>query len=329
MKGRNEVVVGIVIVLGIVLVIFGTVWMKGLKLGAEERTIQAHFNEVGLLRDGGKVKFRGVPIGRVESVELESAGQGVIVTMTIDADVKLPAEPVVILAPESMFGDWMAEISPRASHPLYRYAEPHTANVLPGYTLPDISQLTAVADEIAQNLRTISARFEIAFTEETAKNVSEAIENIQLVSEQLTGLVGSQSKAIDEVARNLAATSESAGEAAETMNRAFAEVEGAVGKGKLTSIVENVQRTSARTDSLTSLLVASAKDLQRVANSADTTFRAIGDIAGRVQRGEGSMGKLLRDTTLYTGLSESSMQLQALLKDLRENPRKYINLRVF
>jgi phospholipid/cholesterol/gamma-HCH transport system substrate-binding protein len=329
MKGRNEVVVGSVILLGIVLVVFGTVWMKGLKLGAEERTIRAHFNDVGLLRKGGKVKFRGVPIGRVEEVALENSGQGVIVSMTIDANVRMPEEPVVVLEPESMFGDWMAEIAPRSSHPQYAYAEPHTPNVLPGYTLPDISQLTSVADEIAQNLRTISARFEVAFTPQTADNIKKAIENIQKVSADLTGLVGKQSEAIDEVARNLAATSESAGEAAETMNRAFAEVESAVGGGKLTSIVVNVERAAARTDSLTALLVASTRDLQRVANSADTTFRAMGEIAGRVNRGEGSLGKLFRDTTLYTGLSESSMQLQALLRDLRENPRKYINLRIF
>jgi phospholipid/cholesterol/gamma-HCH transport system substrate-binding protein len=329
MKARNEVVVGSVILLGIVLIVFGTIWLKGLKLGAEQRTVKAHFNDVGLLRKGGKVKFRGVPIGRVEDVALESSGLGVIVTMTIDGEVRMPKDPVVVLEPESMFGDWMAEIAPRSAHPQYAYSEPHDGNVLPGYTLPDISQLTAVADEIAQNLKTISARFEVAFTPQTAENIKKAIENIEQVSADLTGLVGKQQVAIDEVAKNLSETSAAAGEAALTMNRAFAEVESAVGGGKLTSIVLNVQRATARTDSLTALLVASTKDLQRVANSADTTFRAMGEIATRVNRGEGTLGKLLRDTTLYTGLAESSMQMQALMKDLRENPRKYINLRIF
>jgi phospholipid/cholesterol/gamma-HCH transport system substrate-binding protein len=282
-----------------------------------------------LLRKGGKVKFRGVPIGRVDEVALESNGLGVVVTLMIDGNVRLPKDPVVILEPESMFGDWMAEIAPRSSHPLYEYAEAPAGNMLPGYTLPDISQLTAVADEIAQNLRTISARFEVAFTPQTADNIKKAIENIQQVSESLTGLVDRQQKSIDEVASNLSATSAAAGEAAETMNKAFAEVETAIGGGKLTSIVGNVQRATARTDSLAALLVSSTRDLQRVANSADTTFKSLGSIADRVNRGEGTIGKLLNDSTLYTGLSESTLQLQALLKDMKANPRKYINLRIF
>ena len=42
MKSRNEVMVGTVILLGIVLILFGTIWMKGLKFGAEEHTVRAH-----------------------------------------------------------------------------------------------------------------------------------------------------------------------------------------------------------------------------------------------------------------------------------------------
>jgi phospholipid/cholesterol/gamma-HCH transport system substrate-binding protein len=329
MKARSEVVVGTVILLGILLIVFGTIWMKGLNLGAEEHAMRAHFREIGLLRQGGKVKFRGVPIGRIEEIALEQNGQGVLVTMTIEGDVRMPEDPVVILAPESMFGDWMAEIYPRTSYPSYQYAESSDPAILPGYALPDISKLTAVADEIAQNLKTISSRVELAFTEETAANIREAIENIQVVSEQLTGVVGRQQKAIDEVATNLAATSVAAGEAAESMNRAFEEVETAIGGGKLTTIVANVQRTTQRTDSLSAILVQTTRDLQRAASSADSTFQSVGAITKRIERGEGTLGMLLQDTTLYIGLSESSMQLQALLKDLQLNPRKYINLRVF
>ena len=74
MKGRNEVVVGAVILLGILVIVFGTIWLKGMKLGAEETTVRAHFREIGLLRQGGKVKFRGVPIGRIENIALEESG---------------------------------------------------------------------------------------------------------------------------------------------------------------------------------------------------------------------------------------------------------------
>lgn len=329
MTRRNEVTVGLVVIAGIVLIVFGTIWMQGIRLGAEDQVVQARFREVGQLLNGSNVKFRGVPIGRVRSIELERTGAAVIVTMSIAGDVRLPEDPVVLVAPESMFGDWQAEIAPRSAFPSYQYAESPDPAVLPGYSLPDMSRLTAVADEIARNMASISARFEIAFTDETAINIREAIENIQEVSEQLAGLVSKQQVAIEEVAANLEQTSEAAGRAAVTMERAFAEVEQAIGGGRLTGIMQNVERTSARTDSLTALLVAASHDLRATARTADSTFRQVGALAGAVERGEGTLGRLLQDTSLYLSLVETNVEVQTLLRDIRRNPRRYINLTIF
>jgi phospholipid/cholesterol/gamma-HCH transport system substrate-binding protein len=329
MTRRNEVMVGLAVIAGILVVVFGTLWMRGLALGREEVSVRARFSEVGQLLTGSTVKFRGVPIGRVEEIALEESGAAVIVTMTISSAVRLPDDPVVLLAPESMFGDWQAEIVSRRTFPLYEYAETLEAEVLPGYALPDMSRLTAVADQIARNLATISDRFETAFTEETADNIREAIENIQEVSEQLTGLVGSQQAAIEEVARNLEQTSEAAGQAALTMQRAFAEVEQAIGGGRLTTIVQNVERTTAHTDSLVLILVSASADLRQAALRADSTFSQVSTLASSVERGEGTLGMLLRDTALYYNLVETNVEVQALLSDIRRNPRRYINLRIF
>jgi phospholipid/cholesterol/gamma-HCH transport system substrate-binding protein len=326
---RNEVVVGVVVIAGILLIVFGTLWLRGLALGREEVDVQARFREVGQLLTGSSVKFRGVPIGRVDAIALEPGGDAVIVTMSISADVRLPADRVVVLAPESMFGDWQAEIVSRAQFPFYDYAQSLDPNVLPGYALPDMSRLTAVADQIARNLATISDRFEIAFTEETALNIRVAIENIQEVSEQLTGLVSSQQVAIEEVARNLEQTSEAAGQAALTMQRAFAEVEQAIAGGRLTTIVQNVERATSRSDSLVAILVGASHDLRATAIRADSTFQQVSGIASAVERGEGTLGRLLRDTALYVNLVETNVEVQALLSDIRRNPRKYINLTIF
>jgi phospholipid/cholesterol/gamma-HCH transport system substrate-binding protein len=322
-------VVGVVLILGVLLVVFSTIWMQGLKFGREERQVQARFREVAQLLEGSNVKFRGVPIGRVETIRLEQGGAAVIVTMTIDADVSLPSDPAVMLAPESLFGDWQAEILSRSTYPTYQYVEPVDNEMLPGYTLPDMSRLTAVADEIAGNLATISNRIELAFTEETALNVREAIENIQRASGELANLMNSQQEAIEGVARNLERTSETAGQAALTLQRAFAEVESAIAGGRLVNIVSNVERTSARTDSLVSLLVDASRQLSATAASADTTFRQVRGIAAGIQRGEGSLGRLLQDTTLYGNLVQTNLEVQTLLRDIRRNPRRYINLTIF
>lgn len=329
MKRRNEVVVGAVILLSIALILWGTIWLKGHGFGREETEIRSRVSEAGQLLKGAKVKLRGVPIGRVENIALERGSSGVVITMKIDSNVTLPEDPVAILSPESMFGDWQVQIFPRTSFPQYAYSESPDPRVIPGFTLPDISRLTAVADQIATNLAKLSARFEEAFTAETAHNVRDAIENIQKVSEQLTSLISRQNRNADEVATSLAATSEALAGAAETARRAFGEFETAVGGGKLTSIVSNVQKTSVTADSLSRVLLKTTQDLRIAAASADTAFRTVGAIAQGINRGEGTLGRLMRDSSMYYHVVETNAELQALLRDMRANPRKYINLTIF
>jgi phospholipid/cholesterol/gamma-HCH transport system substrate-binding protein len=328
-KRRNEVLVGATILLGIVLIVVGSIYLKGEGFGREEQLIEARVPEAGQLLEGAAVKLRGVPIGRVDAIELEKNSGGVRIRMKIDSNVRLPEDPVVLLSPESMFGDWQAQIYPRSSFPLYAYAESPDPKVLPGYSLPDISRLTAVADQIATNMAELSDRFELAFTEETARNVREAIENIQNVSEQLTTLIGRQNRNADQVAASLASTSESLGEAAETAARAFAEFEAAMGGGRLAGIVSNVHSASTQADSISRVMLAATRDLRIAAASADSTFRKVGDIAASLNRGEGTLGRFLRDTTMYFQLIETNAEVQALLRDMRANPRKYINLTIF
>jgi phospholipid/cholesterol/gamma-HCH transport system substrate-binding protein len=329
MRRRNDVVVGLVVIASLAVIVFGTVFLRGTGFGREEQEIQARFHTVGQLLGGSKVKLRGVMIGRVTGIELEPTGRGVLVAMRVRGDVRLPEDPVVVLAPESMFGDWQAEIFPRTSFPLYAYAEAPDPRVLPGYALPDMSRLTAVADEIAQNMRVLSDRFETAFTVETAEHVRLAIQNIQEVSQQLTGLVGGQARAIEEVADNLQETTEALGQAAEMVRRAFAEAELAIGGGRLESIVANVQGMTAQADSIAAVLLVTSREMQIAAAAADTTFRAVGAIVSAVERGEGTLGLMVRDTALYYSVVRSNLEVQALLRDMRENPRRYINLRVF
>lgn len=329
MSRRTEVVVGAVILLGLVVIVLGTAWLMGVDLGREEIRVQALFREVGQLQVGNTVKLRGVPIGRVEAIELDSGGTGVLVMMRIKRDVPLPEDPVVLLSPESLFGDWQAQIFPRSRFPRYSYAESPDPGVLAGYSLPDISELTAVIDEIAGNLATLTDRVELAFTEETAINIRLAIENIQEVSGQLTGLVGRQQRAIDEVAAGLSRTAELLGGAAASAQRAFLQVEAAVADGALAEIVGNVQRATAQVDSLSTELLAASREFRSAMAHADSVMDAVGAIAERLERGEGSLGRLFQDTTLYTDLVRSNVLLQELLADIKENPGRYIRLKIF
>jgi phospholipid/cholesterol/gamma-HCH transport system substrate-binding protein len=329
MSMKNEVRVGVVLILGIVLIVFGTIWLQGWRIGREEQEVTGWFREVGQIQRGNPVKLRGVHIGRVEAITLDPAAAGVAVRLSVAAAVTLPEDPVVLLAPESLFGDWQAEIHSRSRYPFYDYAISPDPAIVPGYSLPDMSRLTAVADRIAENLAVITDRVELAFTDETALNIREAIDNIQRVTARLTGLVEAQEQTVRDVASGLETTTETLQRAAESAGRTFEHIEAAIAQGQLSAIVANVDRLTRQVDTLSQALIMASRDMGGAAASADSVFASLRAISRALEEGEGTLGLLLQDTALYGELVLTSSLVQDLIRDFQRNPRRYINLRVF
>lgn len=75
--------------------------------------------------------------------------------------------------------------------------------------------------------------------------------------------------------------------------------------------------TGARIDTLSANLAALTSHLGSATVAIDTLLR-------RMNRGEGTLGKLASDSTLYTDLHNLSVSLTALLTDLKEHPDKYV-----
>lgn len=326
---NNEVKVGLVLIAGVVLLVVGILWLQDWSLGSSEREVEAWFREVGQLQEGNAVKLRGVPIGTVKEVVLDQQSRGVIARLSIDDQIVLPEEPVVILSPETLLGDWQAEIFPRSRFPLYNYGRSPEPDMLLGYSLPDVSRLTAVADRIAENLAVITDRVDVAFTDESAVNIRNAIENIQEVTEQLTSLMATQGETVENLAAGLESTSTSFEEVAQSARRAFAQVETAIAGGELTAIVQNIETLTAQMDTLSRSLTQLSGEMGGAVASADSSFTSLNAIMGDLERGEGSLGLLLQDTALYRDLLLTSTLVQDLLRDFQRNPQKYINLRVF
>lgn len=328
MNAGREVLVGGAIILGVIAVVVGTLWMKEADIGRSTVQIEAHFEQAGQLLEGNAVKFRGVNVGRVESISVSESGEFVVIGMRIREDVALPEDAGVLLSPESLFGDWQAEIVSRSQMPRYDFLQAR-GDALPGHTLPDISRLTAAADEIAQNLTVISDRFETAFTEETAQNIARAIDNMQAVSEDLQNLVTQLAGTFNEVAAEVRVAAEDIGSAAGAAEATFAGIDRRLAGGDIDSILVAARMSVQNLRSTTEGLEEGAAGLGETLARADSTFAVVERLAGRIERGEGALGRLLVDSTLAVQAEGALTELNALLADIRENPRRYLNFSVF
>jgi phospholipid/cholesterol/gamma-HCH transport system substrate-binding protein len=239
-----------------------------------------------------------------------------------------------VFGPESLFGDWQAEIASRSTYPrfpFYVIAEggANTTRPLSGYALPELSRLTASAEQISSNLETLTSRLELAFNEETASSLSTAIANIQAITEEVRALVAQQSEVAAAITANADSALAEIGVAAGAVRRSFERIEGVIDGAELETLLADLGAMSSSLKQVTAELGDSTSGVAVTLGRADSAFASLNRIGTRIESGEGAVGRLLNDSTLAVRAEGVLTQLDLLLADLRENPRRYVRLSIF
>ena len=333
MRGK-ELVVGSVIIGATLVAVVGTLWLQGTNFGRPLVPVEVLLESVAQLKEGNVVTYRGVRIGQVEQITVEPQGAGVRLTLMLDQSIGLPADAGVVLGPESLFGDWQAEVVSRSSYPSFPFYElpedlPAEPLVLGGYALPELSRLTASAEQISQNVAELTDRLELAFNQETADNLARAIGNIEAITLEVRTLVQQQGR----VAASITASADSAlsqiDVAAQSARRSFDRIEGVMTDVQLDSILVNLAVASDNFRLLSASLADSEGGIASTLVRADSAFTRLDRVAASIEAGEGSLGRLFADSTFALRAEGVLLQLDLLLQDLRENPRRYVRLSIF
>jgi len=290
MKRRNEVTVGILITVAIIILITGTLWLVrgGLRKGY---TLYTRFPWGQSLKQGQAVQLAGVTVGFVEDVKLNPIGV-IDVTLNVLNKYRVPNSAYAEVYPVGIFGDVVVAL---------RVPNPTAAAFKPLDTIPSrtaatgLDALQARADTITASLERISRTLEAEFvTGGGIRDVRATISSINRLTAQIENMVAAQD-------RNLTAT--------------MATLRGAVDSAQIKSTLATFRQTAANADSLMQRLSSNTTQLQA--------------LLARLERGEGTAGKLMTDTLLYRDTRNLLMRVDSLIADFQTNPKKYINLRVF
>jgi len=335
MKRADEVLVGVVVIVGIALAAVGSIWLSQLRMGRNDVLHDVRFRSVGLLQVGNPVMLRGVKIGRVESVAL-AQGDWVAVRLRLRGDETLPPSPAAIIFSQTLFGDWAVQILDRGDIPAdpdvrrqIRDAAEGAGRVWPGAALPDISQLTAAAGRVAGELTTIAERVQAAFDSSSAEKLRGAFTDISRLSRVLASLATQQQQVLTRIGGNLDTGTAALARTAASMERTVLRADSASGGDQFRRILGNADTAGGE-------LRSAAGDLRSFMAAARTQQDAFVRIVGhldsvmtRLQGGQGTLGMLSRDSTLYAEAVATVRQMRQLLADVQANPRRYFQFSVF
>ena len=293
MKKRDEVLVGLVITVAVIVVVLGSLWLArgGLSQGYP---LYVKFPWGAGLKQGQPVLLVGVNVGYVDEVQLHQDGI-LVTTLRIVKSYKVPLTSKAAVIPNGIFGDQAIALTPSRPDP----RSFKSGDTIPiGPSTPGISDLTTKADSVMRSVNAITMALQ------TEMVASGGIHDLRNTIAATNRLVNDFASIAAEQSRQLSATMTS-------LRRAT----GAIDPAKVDSTVNNLRTSSA--------------NLAEISGQLKETSGKLDLLLAKVDSGPGSVAKLINDPGAYNDVRGVLQRMDSLLADIKKNPKRYINVKIF
>jgi len=300
LKLSREIKTGLIVIMGIMCVIFGYSFLKSNSLFSDDLTLYAVYKNVGGLQTGTSVSINGKNVGSVNAIKFKDTAGNLLVTFSVNRDLNFSKKSTVELYDTGLIGGKGLRINA-----IFDGAPIASKDTLQTTTKASLSE---VAD---QKLSPILEKFESALTDADSVMLNvNAVLNKKAKSD-LRQSIGD----LGELMNNLKGVSS-------TLNKLLKNNEEKL-NNSLTSFEELTANFAKLSDSLNNA------GLGRTLASLESTMSNLNGIMAKIEKGDGTLGKLMKDEALYTNLNNASRELDLLLQDFRLNPKRYVNVSVF
>lgn len=295
---NRELMVGVFVVFGIAAVLLALFTLTDASTFRGRYVVSTQVPNAAGIRRGDPVQMRGVNIGRIQGFEISA--QGVAIRLEVEGEFKIPADSRVELRSAGLLGGMVADIVPGSSERVAR-----SGDVLPGATPETVFQQ---AGDLADESEKVLGRVQALLAEKMVDDVHGSAAELRALLKDLAE-VSSKQKA------DLVALTASLRRSAEGVERATAGPE----------LEDAVKRVDAV-----------AKRLETLSDSLDRSAKTTESLLQRIERGEGTLGKLSTDETLYVNanqavanLNNAVVEMRKLTEDIRKQPKRYLKLSLF
>jgi len=298
-RGRyREAWVGLFVVAGIAAVLITLLTMTNAALFRGRYILLTDVPNASGIRKGDPVLMRGVNVGRI--MRFTISPRGVEVRLEIEGEYPIPKDSRVEIKASGLLGGMVADVIPGQSSQSARWGDRLQGGT--GVGLFDkMDALAGQADKVVVRLQNL-------LDEQTVNDLKGSAEGARKSLAQLQAMLEEQRGDLRALSASLRRTAES--------------VDKATSGPELANTVKRIDQLTQRLDG--------------TLGTVDRSSTSLEAILARVERGEGTLGKLSKDEQLYknatdatANMNKAAEELQKLVGDFRANPRKYVNLKIF
>ncbi len=300
MKLSKEIKTAILVLASITLFIWGYSYLKGKDLLTNYKNLYAQYDNVEGLAIASPVTISGMIVGKVSKITIDNTTGKVTVEMQIKSDFPIKKTSIAEIYAPSPIGGKQIAILPSTDG----------AIAVSGDTLISSSKL-GLTDEVAKQIVPLKDK------------ISKLLDNANVMLENVNEVLDAKAKEnLQNSLSNLNETLVQFKSASTQLNSLLADNKSKI-NGSLNNIEIVTSNFSKVSDSLAkSNIGGTIKNLQKTLDNVD-------NIMADIQSGKGTMGKLMKDESLYDSFNKTSKELELLLQDLRLNPTRYVNVSLF
>ena len=300
MKVSREIKTAVLVIISIILFIWGYSFLKGKNLFDNSNKLFVVYENVAGLAPSAPVTLNGLTIGKVNSISINPDGK-LLVELHITTDFPISKSSIAEIYDSGLVGGRQIAIKPNLLDKNYTVS---------GDYLQASSKL-GLTDALAQQLEPLQAK------------IQQLLENADVLFSNVNDILDTQTR--QNLKNSIASLNTTLSEfsvASKNINGLLAE-----NKSKLNNTLNNVDKVSGNFATISDSLAKA--NLGQTVKNLEKTLAKVDKIMAELEQGNGTMGKLIKDETMYTNFAKTSKELELLLQDLRLNPTRYVNVSLF
>lgn len=299
MKITREVKTAILVISGILLFIYLFNFLKGTDILDSSRTFYTIYDNVEGLEPSTPVTINGLNVGKVQEIGFTDDGTGrLLVKLNVDEEFEFSKNSKAQLYEAGLIGGKAVAIIPAFDN-----AEKAVkGDYLEGTVKAGLSEL------VNKRLTPLQEKLET-----TIVSADSLLLNINSVFDDRT-----KANLRNSIAE-LNSTISSFKTTSSSLNELVVK-----NQDNLESTLKNIENISNNLSAITDSIVKS--DVVQTIENLENTISNFNAILVKIESGEGSMGKLMKEEGLYNNLEGATKEMEELLRDIKLHPKRYFRI---
>jgi phospholipid/cholesterol/gamma-HCH transport system substrate-binding protein len=301
LKLNREIKTALLVLAGIALFIYGYSYLKGNSIFEGDKIIYTVFDEVEGLVPGAKVSINGLSVGKISQIDFLPNTTKILITMNVRHTLDFSNSSTAVLYETGLIGGKAIAINTLFDpQNVVKTGDTLVSTVKPGLTElinRQIEPLQAKIESMLSSADSLFSGVSNVLDNNTQVNLKNTLQNLSLTTQNLNQASRSVMQILDQNQHHL--------------NTTFS----------------NFEATSTHLKAITDSI--SNAQISQSIREFTKTVEGLHRIVESIESGEGTVGKLINDETLYQNLSEASLELQSLLSDLKNHPKRYVHFSLF